>query len=202
MSRMFSFLRFAACAKRRIVRGFICLPAKCGCSCVWFRGLVTIVCDTSRNFVNNSVNGGLTKKIGNQNSEAADDNLRPWLFAIIAVSFLFYSFHEDVDSLPRQTIVCLSLGSIIFLSLSEFFCVQIINVHFLSFFCKFLHWCFLKICLPSNCTQPLFLDWFFCICMQSFNGLQLWRRFWYQWIWDWRVRRETIWTVKGWEIQG
>ncbi|XP_040873076.1 aquaporin NIP6-1-like [Glycine max] len=37
-------------------------------------GLVTIVCDTSRNFVNNSVNGGLTKKIGNQNSEAADDN--------------------------------------------------------------------------------------------------------------------------------
>ena len=35
---------------------------------------MTIVCDTSRNFVNNSVNGGLTKKIGNQNSEAADDN--------------------------------------------------------------------------------------------------------------------------------
>ena len=77
---------FVACAKRRIVRGFICLPAKCGCSCVWFRGLVTIVCDTSRNFVNNSVNGGLTKKIGNQNSEAADDNFASlWLFAIIAV---------------------------------------------------------------------------------------------------------------------
>ena len=57
---------------------------------------MTIVCDTSRNFVNNSVNGGLTKKIGNQNSEeAADDNFASLdcLLLLLRINFLsFFSF--------------------------------------------------------------------------------------------------------------